>query len=508
MAEDEVRRWLAERDRSWVSCLGEVIESFRNSSLGPDEWIPTLLSLESQNQVAAYIESVRTHHVSAGMMEALREFPLFGELNAPTSFFESISGVLVPRELDDGAMIIRAGDVDDEMYFLKTGEVQVLVGNRVVASLGPGAYFGESALMSQEPRNASIRAVGTVNLLVLSKDGLVGTFQRFPDVGNLILGRMEAKATETKEASALEMSLEQWLNERDLGAYLAPVITTFKKAEYKADEMLSELVEMEKDGTLHAYMTSVKKHYHPTGDRIEEVFIASAKKKLALVPLLAKLTQADPKFLDSLQEKLQLTSLPAGAIVVRKGEVGESMFFILSGRVRIFDSFDKPPLASLGAGKYFGEAALLTSEPRNAFIQAFKPVQLFALSRHGLEAVLAKFPRVKSVLEQETQRRREATKTASSQGPLQADQFRITFEYPGPLGLTLGSDGPTGRPRIKTVKPNTMAAAHPDAALMRNGIYLRSVDGDNVKTYNASIDAIRAASRPVILAFQTEVRYF
>lgn len=135
---------------------------------------------------------------------------------------------------------------------------------------------------------------------------------------------MQAFTVENK-TSMHEMGCQQWLHERNLGAYLRPIVDTFKSASYKPQSWLHELEAMERDGDLIVFADSVKKHYRPDGARIEEVFLASAKKKLRRVPLLAKLTAADPNFLICLQEKLQLIALPAGAIVVRKGDAGDKM---------------------------------------------------------------------------------------------------------------------------------------------------------------------------------------
>jgi CRP-like cAMP-binding protein len=48
-----------------------------------------------------------------------------------------------------GAAVVVAGDVATEMYFIHDGEAEVLAADgRAVATLGPGEFFGEDALLT------------------------------------------------------------------------------------------------------------------------------------------------------------------------------------------------------------------------------------------------------------------------------------------------------------------------------------------------------------------------
>jgi len=73
-----------------------------------------------------------------------------------------------------GTEVIRQGDVGDKFYIIRAGRMDVIkeaAGQKtVVASLGPGDFFGELALLRKEPRAATVRAAEQVDLLTLSKD--------------------------------------------------------------------------------------------------------------------------------------------------------------------------------------------------------------------------------------------------------------------------------------------------------------------------------------------------
>jgi CRP-like cAMP-binding protein/Zn-dependent protease len=76
-----------------------------------------------------------------------------------------------------------------------------------------------------------------------------------------------------------------------------------------------------------------------------------------------------------------------GEAVITQGEPGDAFYVIGSGRADVVRDGDV--VASLGAGDYFGEVALLTDEPRNATIVAHTPSRVFRLDREGFGEVIA-----------------------------------------------------------------------------------------------------------------------
>jgi hypothetical protein len=84
--------------------------------------------------------------------------------------------------------VVERGDIGSEMFFLTAGQVEVLISldEPPVTKLLPGASFGETALITDEPRNASIRAATDVEVYVLSKRGLHKTLEHYPDVADAL----------------------------------------------------------------------------------------------------------------------------------------------------------------------------------------------------------------------------------------------------------------------------------------------------------------------------------
>jgi CRP/FNR family cyclic AMP-dependent transcriptional regulator len=75
------------------------------------------------------------------------------------------------RSVRAGEVIFREGDAGNTMFVLRAGRVritrQVRGGEKTYATLGPGEFFGEMAILNGKPRSATARAVEEVTLVEL-----------------------------------------------------------------------------------------------------------------------------------------------------------------------------------------------------------------------------------------------------------------------------------------------------------------------------------------------------
>lgn len=75
-----------------------------------------------------------------------------------------------------GDYILRQGEAPANFYVLERGEVEIVrtsadrPDGEVIATLGPGSFFGEQALINQQPRSASVRARGPVDVVVMGRN--------------------------------------------------------------------------------------------------------------------------------------------------------------------------------------------------------------------------------------------------------------------------------------------------------------------------------------------------
>ncbi|MBL0372449.1 cyclic nucleotide-binding domain-containing protein [Rhizobium sp. KVB221] len=108
--------------------------------------------------------------------------PLFQKLGSST--LVEIVRALRPRIVPAGTVICRKGDVGDQMFFIVEGFVSVATPNPV--ELGPGSFFGEIALISGEPRSATVSAATEVSLLSLYAVDFQMLSNNSPEIGEII----------------------------------------------------------------------------------------------------------------------------------------------------------------------------------------------------------------------------------------------------------------------------------------------------------------------------------
>ena len=156
-------------------------------------------------------------------------------------------------------------------------------------------------------------------------------------------------------------------------------------------------------------------------DLSESLLLAYYKRKtsditLARVPLFSHL---DPIERRKIAEQFTPVTIHKGATILTEGEMGDEMYVIKSGQVGVYTTLveeeggvsviktdqDRLHLATLKAGDFFGEQALITREPRSATIIALTDVQLMKFTKHDLAVVVKQHPRVGAQLTKYHQRR-------------------------------------------------------------------------------------------------------
>ena len=126
------------------------------------------------------IDSLQTEvllHINRGLIEKV---PFFRK--ASTDFLRDIVHLLEPCVFLPGDFIFKEGDVGNAMFFLSSGEVEVLSAREErIAVLSEGAYFGEIALLRESHRTASIRALDYCNAYELKGEAVRDLIQRYPE---------------------------------------------------------------------------------------------------------------------------------------------------------------------------------------------------------------------------------------------------------------------------------------------------------------------------------------
>jgi len=101
----------------------------------------------------------------------LRRVSLLSPL--PEPILESLARALIRIEVAPGETFIREGDHGDLFYVVETGAVEVTKDGARVATLGPGDYVGEIALLRDVPRTATVTATSATVLQALDREHFI-----------------------------------------------------------------------------------------------------------------------------------------------------------------------------------------------------------------------------------------------------------------------------------------------------------------------------------------------
>lgn len=123
--------------------------------------------------------------------------------------------------------------------------------------------------------------------------------------------------------------------------------------------------------------------------------MAVAADRLATIPLFAELTEAERA---DVAQHLEERSVHDGEHLSNEGGAGYFFFVIESGTADVSHGDDV--VATLGAGDFFGEAAVLETRRRTATVTATTPMVVFAMFGADFALLEARAPTVHATVEQ------------------------------------------------------------------------------------------------------------
>ena len=131
--------------------------------------------------------------------EIIEKEPLFRE--ASDEMIEAIALEMNPQIFMLGDFIVRAGEPGESMYFISRGTVDLVSPDEssIYGTLTSGDFFGEIALLLNQPRTASVRAVDYCDVYSLSRSAFNEILSRHPEAADHI--REIAAARQEKDES-------------------------------------------------------------------------------------------------------------------------------------------------------------------------------------------------------------------------------------------------------------------------------------------------------------------
>jgi CRP/FNR family transcriptional regulator, cyclic AMP receptor protein len=133
------------------------------------------------------------------------------------------------------------------------------------------------------------------------------------------------------------------------------------------------------------------------------------------VPLLASFPDEQLRVLTAVVSR---RSVPRGTVVMAAGDPTDSLYIVISGRLKVMmsDAEGKEVILSfLGAGEYFGEMGLIDDSPRSASVVSSEPCELLAIAKRDFKRCLAEnFEMATAVMRGLVRRLRDADRKIGS----------------------------------------------------------------------------------------------
>ncbi|PWH19964.1 MAG: hypothetical protein DDG58_03855 [Ardenticatenia bacterium] len=193
--------------------------------LGPAEFArladtyPQLRSLLGRNLRASLSAADRVRAV-----EMLKRMPLFADLERV--HLDTVAASLVLRYVPAGDTLFGPGDPGDAMYFIETGQIEILSGDsddvpHLLARLIPGDYFGEMALLTGKSRTVTARATRHTSLWALYRSDFDALLVKLPTLMTAL-----SRALRERLSQAAETALPAYLRVLTLSGGLSRIELT------------------------------------------------------------------------------------------------------------------------------------------------------------------------------------------------------------------------------------------------------------------------------------------
>lgn len=132
--------------------------------------------------------------------DPLASVPLFSHLSkAQLRKVRALSSTL---SVAAGTSLITEGDIGREFVVVIDGEVDVVRGDETITRRGPGEFFGEIALLLEQPRTATVRAVTDVTIEVIGRSDFTNLLETDPELYQPLVEVMAQRLHELNELEA------------------------------------------------------------------------------------------------------------------------------------------------------------------------------------------------------------------------------------------------------------------------------------------------------------------
>ncbi len=120
-----------------------------------------------------------------GKIELIRKVPLFSRLSK--TGLNEVASIADEMDLPEGKELTREGERGREFFVILDGEADVTQQGKRIRQLGKGAFLGEIALVTKQPRTATVTATTSLRVLVINDRDFARLLRDSPEIGQGVL---------------------------------------------------------------------------------------------------------------------------------------------------------------------------------------------------------------------------------------------------------------------------------------------------------------------------------
>ena len=131
-------------------------------------------------------------------IELLRNVALFRACNDKE--LAHIAALCDVVQMDEGTVLCEEGKVGGEFFVVADGKATATLRSQLLATFGPGSFFGEMSLLDHGPRAATVTAESDMTLLVLDPRSFDSLIKETPSVAYKLLRTLAERLRQLEEA--------------------------------------------------------------------------------------------------------------------------------------------------------------------------------------------------------------------------------------------------------------------------------------------------------------------
>ena len=348
----------------------------------------------------------------------LKATSLFNNLD--NNHLNSLAMGMLKCEFNISQTILYEGDIGKSIYIIKEGFVKCFKGEKQIRLLGPKEFFGESSILFNTNRSLSVLVVENIICYQVSENFLIEClgndfkhviissitkeafgnskfmkifnnsiyFDKIFECGKIIVHQNQDILIDHNKSikRKIYVLLTGNLINGKTGEILASRNQLFENLLIKNNHSLDYNIICQNECRMIEF--DWEEIISKLNLKIEKKKILSFFNRIYQLKKISLFHETSESKLIEICMMMKKEKFKKGETVFSEGEMGEKLYLIKKGKVKVFK--DLKFIRELCEGNCFGEVSLLINEPRSATIIAESDLSLFSLNKDDLNSIIDK----------------------------------------------------------------------------------------------------------------------